>query len=286
MDKVIFVCNGNTCRSPMAEIMFKKYLRDNNINDLEVSSLGICASTGDKAAENAIEAVKEAGEDLTSHIATQLKVEHFEKDAFFVCMTQRQAIRLEHYTDKRRILILNIPDPFCQSLDVYRDCLKTIINSFPDIINWLNSYMKINRMAECHISTIADIEKECFTSPWSENSLREELTNPTSRFLVCVQNHKVLGYIGANNISKEVFITNVAVGEKFRNIGVATMLIQKLIEISVFEEAYLITLEVRESNTSAISLYEKNGFEKVGKRKKFYTLPTEGAVIMTKYLID
>ncbi len=142
----------------------------------------------------------------------------------------------------------------------------------------------IEKMALCHINEISLLEKECFSVPWSEGALKTELDNGFARFLVAVVEGKIAGYIGAHNILGEVYITNVAVFPKFRRKGVGKKLIASLTELAVQENAEFITLEVRKTNSSAISLYEKTGFQTVGERKNFYENPREDAVLMTYYL--
>ena len=139
----------------------------------------------------------------------------------------------------------------------------------------------IIEMASEHVSSLAQIEKQCFSTPWSENALAEEIENPNARFFVALCGEQVAGYIGAHNIVGEVYITNVAVAPDYRRQGVATQLIERLVEISRAENAEFITLEVRENNTSAQELYEKQGFGVVGKRKAFYENPREDAILMT-----
>ena len=139
----------------------------------------------------------------------------------------------------------------------------------------------VEKMGENHVEKLALIEKECFSTPWSENALREELENSHARFLVAVCDGEVSGYIGAHNILGEVYITNVAVSEKHRRKGMGEKLITSLISLCVSENAEFITLEVRESNKPAINLYKKMNFKDVGKRKNFYENPREDAILMT-----
>ena len=139
----------------------------------------------------------------------------------------------------------------------------------------------IEKMGESHIEKLAVIEKECFSTPWSENALREELGNSFARFLVAVCDGEVSGYIGAHNILGEVYITNVAVSQKHRRKGMGEKLINSLISLCESENAEFITLEVRESNKPAINLYKKMKFKDVGKRKNFYENPREDAILMT-----
>lgn len=145
---------------------------------------------------------------------------------------------------------------------------------------------KIEKMTESHIKSLSEIEKECFSTPWSEQGLRDELPNPNARFFVAICDEGVAGYIGAHNIVGEVYITNVAVSSAFRKKGIAEALVKHLVNVSKSELAELVTLEVRESNEIAQHLYLKTGFKAVGKRKAFYENPREDAVLMTKYLKD
>lgn len=144
--------------------------------------------------------------------------------------------------------------------------------------------LAIEKMTVAHIEEIARLEKECFSSPWSEDGLKSELDNKFARFYVAFLDGQIAGYIGSHNVLGEVYITNVAVFPEFRRNGVGKALVELLVSEMKAENAEFVTLEVRESNLNAISLYEKCGFEKVGKRKDFYEKPREDAVLMTKYI--
>ncbi len=133
-----------------------------------------------------------------------------------------------------------------------------------------------------HISQIAQLEKECFSEPWSENALSEELANENSHFLVAVSGG-VAGYIGVQEICGEAYITNVAVFGKCRKLGIGRALLRAACDGAKSRNCEFITLEVRESNFPAIKLYESEGFEKAGIRKNFYSAPTENGIIYTKY---
>jgi len=134
------------------------------------------------------------------------------------------------------------------------------------------------------IESIALTEKECFSSPWSETSLREALDNPHHRFFTARLDGEIIGYIGAYNVLGEVSVTNIAVKKEYRKRGAGSMLLEKLITSSADEGADFITLEVRPSNESAVNLYTKYGFLKAGLRRDFYSAPKEDALLMTKRL--
>lgn len=143
--------------------------------------------------------------------------------------------------------------------------------------------LTIDKMTYEDIADLLKLEQECFSVPWSEESFLYGLADDSALFLVAKMGDEVAGYIGSQNIVGEVYIDNICTTPKYRKQGIATALLDEVISYSKKCEAEFITLEVRESNTPAISLYEKFGFDKVGLRKNYYTKPTENALIMTLY---
>ncbi len=141
----------------------------------------------------------------------------------------------------------------------------------------------IRRMSQGDVPFVAEIEKECFSSPWSEQGLFSELSNEQAYFYVLEAEGTVAAYMGMHIILDECYITNVAVKGSFRRRGFAEALVKNAISVSEEKNCCFITLEVRKSNEKAISLYSKCGFENLGERKDFYTEPKENAYIMTKY---
>lgn len=139
-------------------------------------------------------------------------------------------------------------------------------------------------MTSGYLDDVYILETECFSHPWSKQSLEEELNNETSLFLVAKEENEVIGYIGMSIVIDEGYIFNVAVRESYRNKGVATALINELVTYGKKNNFSFITLEVRESNLPAISLYSKFGFIKAGERKDYYSNPKENAILLTKYL--
>lgn len=140
----------------------------------------------------------------------------------------------------------------------------------------------LENMSEKHIEAIAELEKQCFSQPWSANALAEELNNENSHFIVAVADD-IAGYIGVQEICGEAYITNVAVFENYRKMGVGRLLLRAACYGAEGRGCEFITLEVRQSNASAIALYESEGFEPVGIRKNFYSNPIENGVIYTKF---
>ena len=286
MKKIMFICSGNTCRSPLAEGLFKKYLQENNITDIEVGSAGVGAFPGDAVSINSILVASNRGVDISDHRARNVNPEHLITTDLFFCMSDSHKQVLLRHCDEEKIIVLNVPDPYGRPIEAYEECAKQLEGQFSKILETIQNTTYIREMTESDIQEIAELEKECFSEPWSEDSLKDELTNETARFYVLRDNEKLLGYIGANNICGEVYITNVAVSGACRGKGYGKKLVNHLLKQSELEKALFVTLEVRESNENAISLYEKCGFKKIGERKNFYSKPTENALIYTYYIED
>lgn len=139
------------------------------------------------------------------------------------------------------------------------------------------------KMEPSHLSEAEELEKLCFSAPWSAGMILGELKNPLSHYIAAVgDDDTLIGYAGMQAVLDEGYIANVAVLPEYRRKGVAVSLISALISFSLENGLAFLTLEVRESNLPAISLYEKFGFEKVGRRKNYYRLPTEDAILMTR----
>lgn len=131
------------------------------------------------------------------------------------------------------------------------------------------------------IPFVCEIEKEAFTTPWSEEAFRNELThNLYAHYVVLEHEGRLAGYGGLWLIMDEAHITNVAVKAEFRGLGWGEKLMQRLKETALFLGARRMTLEVRVSNTRAKQLYEKLGFHGAGIRKEYYTDNREDALIM------
>lgn len=138
------------------------------------------------------------------------------------------------------------------------------------------------QMEREHLDTLVELEKECFSQPWSYKSLEDELTNDTAYFYVALVDEEIAGYIGVYVVCESCFVTNVAVFPKFRRQGVATALVKMASLTAYAMGTEFISLEVRESNYPAIALYRSLGFQEMGLRRDYYRKPKESAIIMTK----
>lgn len=151
----------------------------------------------------------------------------------------------------------------------------------------LKKNVRIVPMTSAHLDEVADLERICFSTPWSRNMLAEELDNACSAFLVALDDDdSVVGYAGLLVIADEGYITNIAVRPESRRGGVAGQLLDVFLKFAVANGLAFLTLEVRESNYAAIALYGSRGFRAVGRRKNYYEHPKEDAIIMTREFGD
>ena len=142
--------------------------------------------------------------------------------------------------------------------------------------------MIIEKMNSSHVAQIAQLEKICFSDPWSEKSVASELDNKLAFWLVAMEEARVAGYIGSQTVMDETDMMNVAVHPDFRRQGIAEALVNTLVENLKKMGSRCLTLEVRASNVPAIALYEKLGFAEIGRRKNYYRNPREDALILRK----
>ena len=137
-------------------------------------------------------------------------------------------------------------------------------------------------MAESHVQQVAQIERQCFSLPWTEACIAKELTNPLSLWLIAADGDDVVGYIGSQTVLGESDIMNVAVAPGYRRQGIAEALLLELEGTLMKDGVYSLTLEVRPSNDAAIELYRKLGYLEVGRRPGYYHRPKEDALILRK----
>ncbi|MGI6576657.1 MAG: ribosomal protein S18-alanine N-acetyltransferase [Eubacteriales bacterium] len=141
--------------------------------------------------------------------------------------------------------------------------------------------IRIKPMTFDHLDQMVELENRCFSIPWSREMLSDELINEHAIYYVAVtEDDTLIGYIGMHVVFDQAYITNIAVSPDFRQLGIGKALLSRAIETCKDMDVVSTTLEVRESNEIALSLYRSFGFKPVGKRISYYRNPTEDALIM------
>lgn len=146
--------------------------------------------------------------------------------------------------------------------------------------------MRIMPMSLEHLDAVADLERQCFSLPWSWESFAQELENPNAYYVVVMDSGRVLGYAGMRFVMDEFYVDNIAVAPDCRRQGIGRAIMHELIDQAVKGNARFLSLEVRPSNEPAVALYRQMGFIQVGLRKGFYDAPKEDGAIMTLFFDD
>lgn len=150
------------------------------------------------------------------------------------------------------------------------------------LIEGENRYF-IRRMQEGDLPAVRAIEALSFSNPWSDNTFRGEIQNTSISFPFVVVRRpgdEVVAYIVFWQIRDDVQVNNIAVHPDCRGLGIGESLMRFAVAKVRGEGAAFMTLEVRQSNTAALTIYEKLGFEVLGTRKNYYTKPDEDAFVM------
>ncbi len=144
--------------------------------------------------------------------------------------------------------------------------------------------IEIRRLGLSDLGEIEKIEREAYPTPWSRSMFAGELAKPSSISLGAVEpgTGRLVGYLITSRYVDAWHVMNVAVAPEDRRRGIATSLLDELFRLTMNDARRGYTLEVRVSNASAISLYERLGFATTGLRRGYYTDNREDALIMWK----
>lgn len=138
----------------------------------------------------------------------------------------------------------------------------------------------IRVMSAEDLEQAAELERICFSEPWSYRILEAGIYSPYDRYLVYEQEMQVMGYGNLRVLAGEGEIQRIAVLPQFRRLGVARKLMDAMVSAARKEGVSTLCLEVREGNVAARNLYESYGFVSEAVRKDYYSNPTEDAVLM------
>ena len=141
--------------------------------------------------------------------------------------------------------------------------------------------IELRRASEEDLDWIASLEESSFSAAASRETLSAQLSDGRHIFLIASLDGLRAGYMSFDTVLDECYVDNVCTAPEYRRRGVASALVSAACAAASDMGCSFITLEVRASNNPAISLYERQGFRRVGLRPGYYERPREDAVIMT-----
>ncbi|MCL2300560.1 MAG: ribosomal protein S18-alanine N-acetyltransferase [Firmicutes bacterium] len=279
---ILFLCTGNTCRSPMAAALFAMRCAAREL-DISVAGAGLSAWPGVPAEPNAIIAAAELGADLSSHFARQAAPTLLGQNDIVVCLSASHARHIASFVphEKIRVLAGGIPDPYGGDLETYRACARQIDQALSALLPDILCPASIIPAEAAHLPALAALERLAFSPPASEAKLREKLELDHNHMYSAILNHEVAGFLGVDEIAGEAFADDLAVFPQHRRKGVASALLARAETCAILRGCEKIHLECRESNAPALALYESRNYKRVGRRKNFYESPREDAILMT-----
>lgn len=143
--------------------------------------------------------------------------------------------------------------------------------------------LEIYNMTISDLIFISESLSDEFDDFWTYGTFMSELENPNSTYIIAKIDNEIVGFAGIWKAYDDIHITNIVTRKDKRNLGIGTQMLEKLIQLAKETNYKSVTLEVNENNISAINLYQKFNFSKIGIRKKYYN-NKDNAIIMTLYL--
>jgi ribosomal-protein-alanine N-acetyltransferase len=290
--QILLVGYTDTSLMPLCAAVLNCMFAQKNWQDITVSSCGFWAVDGHGADPLMITAAGEMGLNLSSHGARSVKEELLQSATLVIpqdAMVLRGVKELLKSSNQKIGKITKLSPPKENTLEAYRESRQEVVAFCNRLLRKIADQMRqqgeevvIRPITEKDVEQVAFLEQQCFSHPWSQEGVLAELEKENGCFVGAFYENRLVAYGSLVLTCGVGYINNIAVEKDHRQKGIGDALLTALEEFCVNQKAESITLEVRQSNTVAIGLYEKHDYLSVGLRRNFYRDPTEDGVIMTK----
>ncbi len=297
--RILVVGYTDTCVAPLCAAVLNQMCAKKGITDLVFESCGFWGSAG-QAVDIAMQRVAgELGIDLTRYQAKRVEKNLVRSSSLVIPqdeviwrgvreVLQRKSSRLGKPAKLNQPMGGRLEDyrrVRGEVLDYCRRFMRNLIDERRGDKKMMDS-LTVMRLQPIHAQAVEQLEKECFTHPWSLASIVGELEkSPTEGcFVGAFWEDRLIGYGSLYKVGDEAFVNNIAVTKKMRRKGIGHLLLEGLIADCILSDVATLSLEVRSKNLDAIRLYETHGFTTIGCRKRFYRDPVDDGVIMTLFL--
>jgi ribosomal-protein-alanine N-acetyltransferase len=295
--KILFTGYTDTCVMPLCAAVLSCMCGKKGWQDIQIESCGFWGVQGQTADPLTLTVAGEMGLDLSSHRARPATQTLLTQADWIIPQDSMVLRGVKELLDRDltkvgKVTKLSLPKE--KSLQAYRQSRDEVVAFCHRLMRKIAERMRqekkmpsgivLRSVTEQDVDGVVALEKQCFAHPWSRDGVLSELKKENGCFVSAFSGKTLVGYGSLVLTCGVGYINNVAVDESYRRQGIADELLLSLEEFCLSRQAESMTLEVRESNLPAISLYEKHGYQMEGCRKNFYRDPTENGLIMTKKL--
>ncbi|MDR2524824.1 MAG: ribosomal protein S18-alanine N-acetyltransferase [Oscillospiraceae bacterium] len=280
--QILFLCAGNTCRSPMAAALFAALCAARG--DFHAVSAGLAATPGQPAAAHMQIVAAEKGLNISAHESRQADVEALRAADCVVCLSADIVRAAARFAAPERLYLLGggISDPYGGDQDAYRACAAQMEAALPSLLRALQADCVIRAMTEADLPAVLALEQVGFgQEAWSAALFRSAIALPGARYYVAARAGEILGFAGTQTAADATSLDTVAIHPAYQRQGLAHALLARAEADAVTQGGRALWLEVREGNTAARRLYEVRGYKEVNRRRAYYAHPTEDAILMT-----
>lgn len=295
--RILLVGTEDLVYLPLCVGVLRCLFRQKGWDDIEVRSCGFFAVEGQVCSPYLQTVAGEMGIDLSAHRATLVSEELVQWADWLIPQNEMVFRGLRQYVDRDLTNVgkqMKLNHAYRPSVEEYRLARDEVLDYCRRLLRKMMTMQREERklqeavvarlVTEKDVSQVRRLEELCFSHPWTEQSIAEELAKEDACFYGLFYQERLLAYGSLWHVLGQATINNIAVDPRYRKQGLGNRVLAQLEEHCRAHRVESITLEVRSKNLTAQRLYYKNGYQVCGCRKGFYRDPPDDGLIMTKLI--